>query len=74
MRRRRARGTASVEWVVLLIVIALAGAAATLNFARTVRCEMAQGGGHSQQCNGSGSVRLETADDGCIGLVCQTAP
>jgi hypothetical protein len=74
MRRRRTRGTTTVEWVVLLIVIALGGAFATLNFARTVRCVMAQGNGSSTQCNGSGSVRLETADDGCIGLVCQTNP
>jgi hypothetical protein len=72
MRRRRSRGSASVEYLIVLILIALAGVTVTMNYARTIRCKMTEAPGHAQECAGSGNVRLEASDDGCIGLVCKT--
>ncbi len=64
--RRRARGAAAVEYLIVLTFIAVAGLLLATNLGRTVRCKMSG----SSACSGSDNVQLKPADDGCIGLVC----
>ncbi len=74
MRRRRTRGAAAVEYVLLLFIMLVAGVGVTMNLQRTIKCKMTEAPGHSGECAGTSSVRLDTADDGCIGVVCNHDP
>jgi hypothetical protein len=69
-RRSRRRGAAAVEWIIVVIFIAITGLKLVLDFGRLTKCKMASGD-NSSQCSGSGDVKLTPSDDGCIGLVCK---
>ena len=68
--RARTRGAAAVEWIIVVMFIAIAGLKVVYEFGRIARCKMVAGD-HASECTGSSNTQLKPADDGCIGLVCK---
>ena len=68
--RSRTRGAAAVEWIIVVMFIAIVGLKVVYEFGRIARCKMAAGD-HASECTSSSNTQLKPADDGCIGLVCK---